>query len=245
MIGRNLIDYPDALIKRRTFGHFDDFSSYTTAGVWTSIISAGAVASVGDVQGGILSLAPTDSTDNLFAGIRTTNSPFLFATGKAIHLEVLLQFTEANTSAANVIFGLMSAPGTTPMQSNGAGPKASFTGAVIYKVDGGTQWKTCCSVGTTQTIAQSDTTAGGTTQQRLEIDINPTSSTLAEITYYVDGVQLKVTGGRPGTSLIHDYFTYTGQLQMGFFVGVMNGSTTPETLLVDYLSWAQTARLFT
>jgi hypothetical protein len=32
---------------------------------------------------------------------------------------------------------------------------------------------------------------------------------------------------------------------MNFFCGIKNGSTTPETLLVDYLAWAQTVRLFT
>ncbi len=139
----------------------------------------------------------------------------------------------------------MSAAGTSPLQSNGAGPKATCSGAFIFKVDGGTVWKTGVSISTTQTLSTSDTTAGGSSYQLLEIDVNPVSSTLAEVTYYVDRQQLKTAGGRPGTSLIKDQLTYTGGLQMNFFAAIMNGSTTPETLLIDYMAWEQNVRLFT
>ena len=61
------------------------------------------------------------------------------------------------------------------------------------------------------------------------------SSTLAEVTYYVDGNQLKTATGRPGTGKIKDQLTYTGAIAMGMFVMCKNGSTTPESLLVDYM----------
>jgi hypothetical protein len=39
--------------------------------------------------------------------------------------------------------------------------------------------------------------------------------------------------------LIKDQLTYTGAAAMQFFVVCKNGSTTPESLNVDYVAWEQ------
>ena len=69
---------------------------------------------------------------------------------------------------------------------------ASFSGAVIYKVDGGTVWKFVTSIGTTNTVSTSVTTAGGSAYQRLAIKIVPNSSTTALAYPIVDGKQLNI-----------------------------------------------------
>lgn len=215
---------------------FDDFQNYATGGLWTTTAGGSATITVGAGLGGLLTLATVDSTDNREVYLESTTALFSFVANKPFMAEISLQFTEANTNAANIAFGFMSAVGAASMQDDGAGPKADFTGAVIYKVDGGTVWKAASSLSTTQEISTSTTTAGGSDYQRLRIECKPVSSTLAEITYYVDGIQLKSTGGRPGTSKIKHNLTYTGALNMQLFACCKNGSVSAETLVIDYIA---------
>ena len=117
--------------------------------------------------------------------------------------------------------------------------KASYTGSVIYKVPGATVWKTSSSVGTGNNVNVSTKTAAQTGYQVLRVEITPLSSTVANVTYYVNDVQLLWLPGRPGQNLVNDQLTYTGALNMQIFVCCKNGSTTPETLAVDYIAWEQ------
>ncbi len=224
---------------RRTMLWFDDFQDYSSAasnGVgWTTVTAGSGAATVGDTTGGVITLAPTDSTLNREVYVKSTRQLWKFVANQAFMGEAFLQFTEANTNKANIAFGFMSSVGSASMADTTGEPKASFSGAVIYKVPGGTVWKTCSSLSTTQSVNVSDTTAGGSSYVRLRIEVMPISSTIAEITYYVDGNQLKTSGGRPGQTMIKDQLTYTGAAQMGIFLCCKNGSTTPETLLVDYV----------
>lgn len=247
-MGMNKLDVHDSLDKHRTHGFFEDWNEYTSGNKWTTTTAGGGQAAVTSSSAfGILNLAPTDSTQDREVYVETTNSLFALTNNKALLAEAYIQYTEANVNNACIAFGFMSAVGAASMQSfaNGNAPKTSFTGAIIYKVGGGTQWKTCSSVGSTQNINQSDTTAGGAAYVRLKVLLEPVSSTICEVTYYVDGNQLKTSGGRPGQTLIKDQLTYTGALGMQLFVCCKNGSTTPETLNVDYIAWEQLRALFT
>ncbi len=248
-MGMNKYDLHDVLELRRTMLLFDDFQEYAS-GVsngcgWTTVTAGGGTAAVNDGNGGILTLAPTDSTLNREVYVKGSHQLFTFAANQPMMCEAFLQYSEANTNKANIAFGFMSSVGAASMQDNTGEPKTNFSGAVIYKVPGGTQWKTCSSIGTTQTVSQSDTTAGGSAYVRLRIEVMPVSSTLAEVTYYVNGIQLKTSGGRPGTSLIKDQMTYTGALSMAVFMCCKNGSTTAESLLVDYVGCEYLRALFT
>lgn len=246
-MGMNKPDTHDAYLKRRTYGDLEDWDWFASGDRWTSVLGGSATAAVNDGVGGILTLSCVDSVQDREAYIKQTAQVFKFVNNQSIQVEAYLQYTEANTNEACVAFGLMSAVGAGSMQ-NASGldePKTNFSGAVIYKVPGGTQWKTCSSLGTTQIKNQSDTTAGGTAYTRLTILIEPVSSTLAEITYFVDGNQLKTTGGRPGTSKIKDELTYTGAVNMQLFACVKNGSTSPEVLNIDYFAWEELRALFT
>lgn len=246
-MGVSKTDIHDAYKLRRTYGDLDDFASYTDGQLWTKVVGGSASVAVNDGQGGILTLSCIDSTQDREAYVKHTTQLFKFVANNPIVVEAYLQYTEQGTNQASVAFGLMSSVGALSIQ-NASGsnePKTSFSGAVIYKVPGGTVWKTCSSLGTTQTKSTSDTTAGGASYQRLMIVVEPVSSTLAEITYYVDGNQLKTATGRPGTAKIKDQLTYTGAVAMQLFVCMKNGDTNAQTLNVDYMAWEHTTRLFT
>lgn len=238
-MGSPKADLHDSLKLRRTFGGFDDFHHYTSGGAWTSTVEGSASITVGDAANGILTLAAIDSTDNRELYLKSTNEVFLFAEGIMQVFECRLKFTEANVSAANVGFGVANAVGNDLLVDGGGGMKTSGSFAAIYKVDGGTVWKTASSVGSTQNLSTSTKTAGGSAYQILRIEVCPISSTIAEVTYYVNDVQLLMTGGRPGQNLIKDQLTYTSATEMQLFVALKNGSTSPESVLVDYIAWEQ------
>jgi hypothetical protein len=236
-MGMNLVDLHDALIKRRTISIWDDFTWYVTAHNWTTVVSDSGTVAVGDAAGGIIVLTPSDGTvaDNDEAYLKSTNEVFLIANNKPLLAEARVQFTEANTDDANIFFGVADAIGANTLVDDGAGMKTSFSGAAIYKVDGGTVWKCISSKSTTQTISTSLTTAGGATPQTLRIEIRPVTSTVAEVTFWVDGVQLRESTSR-GEAPIKHQLTYTSATEMQVGAGVKNGFTNLETLNIDYVA---------
>ncbi len=250
----NKYDLHDVILLRRTMLLFDDFQEYVSGASngsgWTSVLAGSAAVAVNDGVGGLLSMTCVDSVANRECYVKGSHQLFKFVNNQPFMGEWFIQYSEANVNKANIAVGFMSAVGAASMADTTGEPKASFSGAVIYKVPGGTQWKTASSVGTTMggsggTAQQSDTTAGGAAFTRLRIEVMPVSSTLAEVTYFVDGNQLKVAGGRPGVTKIKDQLTYTGSLFFAPFMMVKNGSTTAETLLVDYVGCEQLRTLYT
>ena len=235
-MGMNLVDLHDAELKRRTFFVWDDFVNYTSGGLWTSLAAdTTATVTVSDGAKGVLAIY-TDGTDNNEAAVKTTKEVFLIAANKPIIGEAKLQYTEANTDDANIAFGFADAIGANLLVDNGAGPKTSFSGALIYKVDGGTVWKCVSSLSTTQTISTSATTAGGSAYQTLRIEIRPVTSTIAEVSFFVDGVQLKdSTTNKP----IKHSLTYTSATEMQVGAYAKAGGANAETLNVDYIYAAQ------
>ena len=235
-MGVNLLDLHDAELKRRTFGIWDDFFSYTDAQLWTKLTAdTTPTVTVGDAAKGILALY-TDATNNNEVAVKSTKEVFLIAANKPIIGEAKVQFSEANTDDANIAFGFADAIGANLLVDDGAGPKTSFSGALIYKVDGGTVWKVVSSKSTTQTISTSTTTAGGSAYQTLRIEIMPLDSATAMVTFYVDGnVLIDSTTGKP----ISHTMTYTSATEMQVGVYAKAGGANAETLNVDYIYAAQ------
>lgn len=219
----------------------DDFTRDIDAAEWVSTLTDSGTASVGDAVGGILALVPSDGTvaDNDEAYIESPNETFLFANNKPLVFEARVQFTEAATNACNVLVGILDAVGANSLVDNGGGPPSSYSGAVFYKVDGGTNWLTETSLSTTQTttdltatnannLAKAVQTAGGSSYQVLRIEFLPYSSTNAYVNFYIDGRQVAQ----------HDYI-YTSATEMQIGIGVKNGSANNELLNVDYVVCAQ------
>jgi hypothetical protein len=237
-MGHKLIELPDEmLIGPRSFGFFEDFLDFVSGDLFTDTSgdSGAAVANV-DAAGGQVTIT-TGATDNNEAYLLTTKELFLFAANKSLVCEARLKTPEANTDDLNVAFGFMNAVGADSILDNGGGPKASFSGVLFYKIDGGTRWNVIASVGTTREsveltaanslnkIAQSNSSSF----QTLRIEVQPLNTTQAEARFYIDGIHVY--------KLI---FTYTSATEMMAFVGAKAGDTNSEVVTVDYIAAYQT-----
>lgn len=223
---------------RRQFEYYCDFNHFTSGDMFTSIVTDGGTVSVSDAANGLLAIDTVDSTDNDEAYVHTMNELFLFANDKPFMVECLIDYDEASTDDANIFFGIMNNISANSLQDNGAGPKANFSGAVIYKVDGGTVWRCMSSLGTTQTDSVTTETAGGELQG-LRIEYVPVSSTVLEVTFWLDtgnGFQQMLDNSNIPVPIKHNV-TYTSATEMHVGWGVKNGDTNPETLYVDYVGW--------
>ena len=191
------------------------------------IATDGGSAAIADGVKGILAISP-GASDNDEIYLICDKEAFKFLANKPIIAEVRLDFTEANTNDANVIFGLMDAATADALIDDAGGPKASYSGAVIFKVKDETLWRYESSVAGTQVPVAGGTvttkTAGGGTYQTLRIEIKPTSSTSQTIAFWIDGVCV-------GTN----EQTLTSGTEMQLIVGVKNGGANAETLNIDYV----------
>lgn len=244
---QNLLDTSEVFeMRKQRFGvhsHFEE--GFVSGGKFTSLAAdaGSAVASVSTGTGGTLTLT-TGGTDNNEAAIFTTNNVFLFAANKPIAFATRIKYTEANTDDANVAVGLMNAVGANALVDDGAGPKASFSGIIFYKVDGETTWRAVASIGTTRTGPKGSTsnilldangsldgltkTPGGGSYQWLEINVVPFSTTKARADLFIDGVQVQSIE-----------FTYTSAVNMMAFVYVKAGGANSEVVTVDFLGAEQ------
>lgn len=227
----NLLQFPRYLYFKGQQEIWDDFTADQDAAEWVKTGDASSTNTVGDAVGGILAITPGAATDNDEAYVESPNETFKVAAGKPILFEALIQFAEANVDDANIIAGLMSAVGANSLVDNGAGPQATFDGAVIYKVDGGTVWRAKSSVGTTATDTVSTTTAGGAAYQTLRIEWHDYSATQMQITYFVNDIQLVDANNVPIKHLVN----VASATEIQIVLGVKNGGTNIETLNVDYV----------
>lgn len=223
-----LLDHLPALNCRRTFGFFDDFDQYVTGDRWTLVASDSGTATNSDAHAGVLALTPSDGTvaDNDEIYLRSTKELFLLADDKPIIFEARIQYAEGNTDDANVCFGMMNAVAADSILDNGGGPKASYSGFVFFKVDGGTVWNCESSNGASQVTTVTDKTAGGSAYKTFRIEAQPVNSTSAEVSFYFEG------------ELVAKHtLSLTSLTEMHVFAGMKNGAgTTVETLNIDYIA---------
>lgn len=232
----NLLTLPDELhVSRRNYGFFEDFQEFVSGDLFTDTSgdTGAAVANI-DGAGGQVTLT-TGGTDNNECYLLTTKELFLFAANKPLIFEGRLKYSEANTDDANVALGFMNAVGADSILDDGAGLKASYSGAVFFKVDGGTNWKVETSIATTRTgtveltalnsLDKVAKAAGGGSFQTFRIEVLPISSTRAEATFYIDGVLVQKIE-----------FTYTSATEMMAFVAAKAGGANSEVVTVDYIA---------
>lgn len=232
------LNQPHALAKWQ-FSGFDDFYWYVTAHLWTSVLTDTGTIAVGDTHGGVALLTPSDGSvaDNDEAYLKSTAEIIKLDADNTVRVAARIQFTEANTDDANVMFGVMNAVAANSIVDDGGGPQASFSGAVFYKVDGETYWRVRSSIGTTNTTtALTAHTAGGSSYQVLEIEFKPVSLTRVQVTFFIDGRQvLDPAAGYPKP--LEHYLDATSATEMNVFVGVKNGGANLETVNVDWIAW--------
>lgn len=237
MSQKALLDLRDALAFRRTCGIFDDFYSYTDAQLWTKLAAdVGASVAVDTTERSGRIKLTTGATNNNEVGVATTNKNFLIASGFSQLFEARLQYAEAATNAANVAVGLFSAATSNLLVDDGAGPATNFSGALIYKVDGGTTWHAIYSDGTTQATKDTGITAGGTADVVLRIEMKAVSSTIVEVTFWINDAIALDTNNNPPSRAIKFSGTYASAAVMNCGVYLKDGSGTGEVLDVDYLA---------
>lgn len=225
-----------AELGRLYHGFFDDFSEYVSGDLWTLVATDSGTATLQDAANGILQLAPSDGTvaDNDEVYLKTTKEIFKIADDAPLLFESRVQYTEANTDDANVAMGFADAIAANSIVDNGAGVDTSFSGAMFYKVDGGTNWKVIYSDGATQndvelTAANSldgtAQTAGGASYATFRIEIRPVTSTKVDVLFWIDSVLVYKMKDQ----------TIANATEANAFIGAKNGSANNEAINVDYI----------
>lgn len=228
-----------------TSGFCDDFIGLDSQFWNTTTTDSGTVAEDADDENGVVTLTPSDGTvaDNDEAYLYT-NEFAKYLVEKPMLIGARIQFAEANTSAANILFGIGEGFGVAnTLQDNGAGPPSDYDGVCLYKVDGGTRWIFESSLGTTQQTTELDVTAGGSGFFSLIIELYPISATRIIAQPWIDA-----SGGNSFTQPypysaqynprrfgVQHEFAYSSPGEMAVCLGIKNGSTTLETLKADLI----------
>lgn len=220
-------------------GFFDDFQGFLTAtstDKYTVVTVTDGTVVQADAAGGKVNIksAAASAAGNEDCYLVRESECFLPAANKPLVFEALVQATEDDTNQNNLFVGLTDGAAADLLVNDGAGPKASGTTLAFYKVDGGLNWWVHASLSTTQTKVELtaanslDKTAhvgSGSSFQRLTIELNPKSSTLADILYYIDGVCVyKITD-----------WVFTSATEMQAVCGCKDGDAGDEvTISLDY-----------
>jgi hypothetical protein len=218
--------FPPIADPRLEVGFFDDF--YTSlAGHWTAVNDGGTGTNlINDAVGGTYSIV-TAAADNDYHFI-VGKKAYKFATGKSIVVAAKVTLTEANTDDANIIFGLSSDLASTALGADGAGPPASYSGMLIFKVDNGVVWQFETSIGSAQITNTSLSAFTSAASYELAMHCETINSTTIRVTPFVNGV-----AGAPHT------FAVASAAVMGPILGVKAGGANAESLVVDWFGVRQ------
>lgn len=219
---------------------FDEFNWYISPHQWTTFNDTNCTATIASSIGGVLALAAASATDNDQVGTSLTTAVYKFAANTNVEFRARVAYSEAANTAANVCVGLASDFTTDVLTDNGGGPASSHSAALIYKVDGGTNWVVHSSVGTTQNTTTTNAAANtGTTYVELKIVCEEQGDGNMRVTYFLDDQQLK--DNTSNLPIAHSV-AYSGAAAMKAGAMVKNGSSNAETLNVDYVWVGSNAR---
>jgi len=204
---------------------YDEFLWFTEADVWTTTEDGGKSGTDGimDEIGGVYANF-CDGDDNDESYCIAAGQSFQFLTGKKMWFEARLRVDEANTDDANVIVGLSDQAGANMLQDTGAGPAASYDGAVFFKVDGGTYWQ----------FETSNAAAQVTTATLAAY----ADDTMIKLGFYYDGVTsvYPYADGVLGTA---HTIVLAAQTEAYAFFGLKAGDTNEESVEIDYIKCVQ------
>jgi hypothetical protein len=182
--------------------------------------------------GGVIQIVTAAALDD-YHGLRTTAKPWLFAAGKELWFEAAFTVTEAATNASSWLFGLMDTATTGGLQTGASGPLASFSGCVIYKVQG-TMTAKCLSSNSSTQVSGS-TIATVVSGQRVRVgfyfDGAATTSNIFPFVDIGDG-----NGYVAGTS---QAITLASLNQMSLMMTIKAGGSNAETLGIDWVKVLQ------
>lgn len=229
---------PNLIFPEKKFELFDDFHFINTS-LWTSVDDgATGTNTANSVLGGEVSIVTAGAADD-YHGLKTP-SVFQFAAGKPLRFEARVGFPEANTNNAGFAVGLTDTTTAGFLQNSNGAPVSSYTGAMFY-VQGGTLLLKFRSSKTTTSV-DSGTLATIVAGQyyRLGFDWEPWSSTLGYLKPFVYDETAGTytnTDGKATDGLKQKFVPATTALLA--FLSVKAGSSSAETLKVDYVSVQQ------
>jgi len=221
----------------RDWYHFhDDFLyGYDTTFDWAVVEDAGADTgdALTDAAGGILNVG-CDGDDNDECYVSSKAEIFKFAASKPLIFEARIQLTEANTDDANWIIGLSDTVAANSLVDNGAGPMASYGGAVFFKVDGSMYIGVETSNTTTQATSATALAFVSATWYTLRFEFDPNDGTTGKVTFFA------ASGTGAFQRLAQKDITLASLAEMHVLLGVKAGGANEENLLVDYVDiWAK------
>lgn len=203
---------------RQDFYHTDNTNEFTL------VTDSGGTAAVSDVAGGVLTITNA-AADNDESYLSSKTEAWKFAANKPLWFEARVL-----ASADNMILGLSDTVAANFLQDTGAGPAASFDGAVFFRGETATWQFETSNAGTQVTNADvTDTTTD--TYIRLGFIFDPNDGTTGKITPVVNGV----VGAESDAHSI----TLSGLEEMHIVFGCKNAAGVAATLLVDYVQVLQ------
>lgn len=200
-MGHKLVKLNEALLQYEDqYGFYDHFPYYVDADLWTKAVAGtGTVTHEGSAGRSAMKLFCTAANDA--AVLATTNEIFKLRAGKSMVGEGILIFTDVNTDDGHVGFGFADALAATTMADT-TGAITATDAVMIYKLPDTAVWRFHTEInGTAATASVSTTTAGGSANQILRIEIEPRNSTTLVARPFVDGVPLRDSNGK---EIAHD-----------------------------------------
>ena len=199
---------------RQDFYHTDNTNEFTL------VTDSGGTAAVSDIAGGVLTITNA-AADNDESYLSSKTEAWKFAASKPLWFEARVK-----ASADNMIIGLSDTVAANSLQDNGAGPMASYDGAVFYR--GETEsWNFETSNAGTQVTSADGADSTTDTYIRLGFIFDPNDGTTGKITPVIDGVV-------SAESVAHS-ITLSGLEEMHIVFGCKNAAGVAATLLVDYV----------
>ena len=190
-----------------------------------------------DAAGGTYSIV-TAAADNDKHGIFWDNECFKFAVGKELWAECRFSLTEASTNESSFAFGFSDGINTSTnfLQSDAAGPPASYDGCAIFKTPETalTMNFETSNAGTQNTLSAFATHVSGAWQRMgFHFDGDLAGSGIAKVTpFFHNG-----TSWTKGTA---QSLTLAGLEEMHLFVDLKAGpSAAAETMILDYVAAVQ------
>ena len=219
---------------------FDDFFNYSTGGLFTSL-ATGAGSSAADDTAGVDDLLCTtaNSADDI-QGVVTTKANFLPVADQGIWGVGVVKVSSVATRSAAIYFGFFSA---TPQAGQAdAVPAASYSGAIIYALEGDTNWRTQSSNAGTKNNHTSTLPVVEGRYNELRIDIVNWDGLNAQVTYNVNG-QTLMDSNYPNQPIV-DKVAYASlvKMKLGAFVQRSHGTSGAQAASIDCLT-ASKARL--
>ncbi|QDU75440.1 hypothetical protein Pan97_24720 [Bremerella volcania] len=205
--------------------------------------NASGALTIADAAGGgygRLTTGATTPADNNGVFLATQGEIFKFDARHGFVLRSQLKFTPTGGNTDNVLaIGVQNAPTEDNfLADDGAGPRADYWGASIYKVDGGTTWICEVSAGTTQQALDTEITVDGS-ETTFEIEYIPAEgdASYGQVVFRIHGEIVR----RPDT-FAREPFTpevsLAGATEMKGLVGHKTGAASELIVDINALGWA-------